>query len=156
MQCARLLDEKPQTCSGRWHVLDLNVFDSSARRSVTDVSLEALNRLGLTFSKYLDSAVRQILHPPIQSLPRSSGLGEVPKTNTLNAPFHYVPSRHSHTACKLYLPAAFPHGARVTTTNCASEGWPRQSARPEVAHMPSRWYTIRSGRPSATNSSYDD
>ena len=66
-------------------VLDLELFDARARRSVAQRALEPLDRLGLAFGRRLDASVGQVAHPPVQAFARRRRLCEIAEADALDA-----------------------------------------------------------------------
>jgi hypothetical protein len=137
----------------RYDVVDFDVVDARTRRPVPDVPLKSLDGFGFTLNGDLHTAVRQIPHPSVQPFASGHCFSEEPEPDTLNAAADEVPSPNTHDEARDYTAFTHAQGPRVTTTKCVEGIRRRHSTRPEVAHIPSRSYTTRTGRPSATNSS---
>jgi len=78
-------------------MVDIHVFDTSARRAVTDRMLESRDRVRLAFGQRLDAAIRQIADPAVQSFALRHRLGEKTEADALDAAAHEISSGDPHS-----------------------------------------------------------
>ena len=79
-------------------VLDVGPTNAGGRRSVPDIALEALDRLGFPFSERLDTSIGQIAHPAVHAFPSRRRLNEVAEADALHAATDEIPARNSQRA----------------------------------------------------------
>jgi hypothetical protein len=59
-------------------------------------SLDAVDRLLVSFDHGLDAAVRQIPHPPVHAFHTGLGLREEPEADALHTTVYQIPPRNDH------------------------------------------------------------
>src|SRR5262249_31743216 len=107
----RLPDLKPGVAPACPLFTTFYASHATPSRSVSDLTLEPLERVRVAFRGDLNPAVAEIPHPAVQPLAGGHRLGEEPEADPLDTSSNHVPARPTHDSFRMPNPESRVIGA---------------------------------------------